>query len=440
MSLPRTRNALAEKIALWEERNQRMAAQLAAARPRSNQPRQTVADMRMGMGSVIARPVTGRPAPDEPSHNNTEDEKEREKHARERLRKEEEEEKARMDEEVKKELERMERELEGHRQQQDQERMRKQAEKLERDTQREVAAREREEKECKAKEQQQQQEQRRKEEEEAKQRQALKSEKELELESRRLEDERLHKERLQREEKARVWRLREENKAAVKIQARWKASHEKRKFQVMRTYRASLRRSSFGSLNSPARSATTGKMNLYRTQVAQEILSTEENYVKTLREVVEVPHPSSQAGEIYILLIYLFLLTFHQHFVRPLKEAVARGKPIISNDEIKTIFSHIQIILGYNDALLEDLRKKTSSWHPYQMIGDVFLKMAAFMRVYTDYVRNFNDALAMIQVAFHHSSFYLTALTHTPVVFVSFTRSARNHQSSWPSVTTPTRR
>jgi hypothetical protein len=29
-------------------------------------------------------------------------------------------------------------------------------------------------------------------------------------------------------------------------------------------------------------------MNLYRTQVAQEILSTEENYVKTLREVVEV--------------------------------------------------------------------------------------------------------------------------------------------------------
>ena len=88
----------------------------------------------------------------------------------------------------------------------------------------------------------------------------------------------------------------------------------------------------------------------------------------------------------------------HQHFVRPLKEAVARGKPIISNDEIKTIFSHIQIILGYNDALLEDLRKKTSSWHPYQMIGDVFLKMAAFMRVYTDYVRNFNDALAMIQV------------------------------------------
>lgn len=314
----------------------------------------------MGMGSVIARPVTGsgivRPvaAPfDEPSHNNTEDEKEREKHARERLRKEEEEEKARMDEEVKKELERMERELEGHRQQQDQERLRKQAEKLERDTKREVEARERErkeleEEECKAKEQQQQEEQRRKEEEEAKQRQALKSEKELELESRRLEDERLHKERLQREEKARLWRLREENKAAVKIQARWKASHEKRKFQVMR------------------------KMNLYRTQVAQEILSTEENYVKTLREVVE-------------------------HFVRPLKEAVARGKPIISNDEIKTIFSHIQIILGYNDALLEDLRKKTSSWHPYQMIGDVFLKMAAFMRVYTDYVRNFNDALAMIQ-------------------------------------------
>lgn len=299
MSLPRTRNALSEKIALWEERNQRMAAQLAAAaRPRSTQPRQTVADMRMG--SAASRPVAGssivrpaHPAPDEPSHNNTEDEKEREKHARERLRKEEEEEKARMDEEVKKELERMERELEGHRQQQDRERLRKQAEKLERDLKREEEARERErkereEEERKAKEHQQQEEQRRKE-EEAKQRQALKSEKELEQESIRLEDERLHKERLQREEKARIWRLREANKAAVKIQAWWKASHEKRKFQVMRMYRGSLKLASFRSLNSPAPSrTTTGKMNLYRTQVAQEILSTEENYVKTLREVVEV--------------------------------------------------------------------------------------------------------------------------------------------------------
>jgi hypothetical protein len=322
MSLPRTRNALAEKIALWEERNQRMAAQLAAARPRSTQPRQTVADMRMGMGSVIARPVTGsgivRPVaapfddPNEPSHNNTEDEKEREKHARERLRKEEEEEKARMDEEVKKELERMERELEGHRQQQDQERLRKQAEKLERDTKREVEARERErkereEEECKAKEQQQQEEQRRKEEEEAKQRQALKSEKELELESRRLEDERLHKERLQREEKARLWRLREENKAAVKIQARWKASHEKRKFQVMRTYRGQLEAIFHWLSYSPVPSTITGKMNLYRTQVAQEILSTEENYVKTLREVVEVHHlfcfSVTKQARLYFILI-----------------------------------------------------------------------------------------------------------------------------------------
>lgn len=89
-----------------------------------------------------------------------------------------------------------------------------------------------------------------------------------------------------------------------------------------------------------------------------------------------------------------------QHIVRPLKEAVASGKPIISNEEIKTIFSNIQIILGYNDALLQDLRKKMELWHPSQTIGEVFLKMAAFMKVYTDYVRNFNDALSMIQARF----------------------------------------
>ncbi len=37
-------------------------------------------------------------------------------------------------------------------------------------------------------------------------------------------------------------------------------------------------------------------------------------------------------------------------------------------------------------------------WYPNQKIGDIFLKMAAFMKVYTEYVRNFNDALSQIQV------------------------------------------
>jgi len=138
------------------------------------------------------------------------------------------------------------------------------------------------------------------------------------------------------------------NRAATTIQTRWRTHRAKKNYQVKK------------------------KLHVYRTLIVEEILSTEENYVTTLREVVE-------------------------NFLRPLKEAAAGGKPIVSHDEIKTIFSNIQIILGYNDALLEDLRKKFAAWHPFQLIGDVFLKMAAFMKVYTDYVRNFNDALATIQ-------------------------------------------
>ena len=37
-------------------------------------------------------------------------------------------------------------------------------------------------------------------------------------------------------------------------------------------------------------------------------------------------------------------------------------------------------------------------WYANQVIGDVFVKMAAFMKVYTNYVKNFNAALSCIQV------------------------------------------
>lgn len=37
--------------------------------------------------------------------------------------------------------------------------------------------------------------------------------------------------------------------------------------------------------------------------------------------------------------------------------------------------------------------------HVNQLIGDVFTKMAGILKIYTEYVQNFNDALNQIQVS-----------------------------------------
>ncbi len=52
-----------------------------------------------------------------------------------------------------------------------------------------------------------------------------------------------------------------------------------------------------------------------------------------------------------------------------------RSSNIISQSDIKTIFSDIEIIYNANVKFLKDLDKKIAAWSPFQSIGDVFLEI-----------------------------------------------------------------
>jgi hypothetical protein len=67
--------------------------------------------------------------------------------------------------------------------------------------------------------------------------------------------------------------------------------------------------------------------------------------------------------------------------------------PVISKSEIKNIFSEIEVILNYNVMLLNELEKRMDNWSQEQIIGDIFLKITDFLKVYTQYVNNYNRAI-----------------------------------------------
>ncbi len=49
---------------------------------------------------------------------------------------------------------------------------------------------------------------------------------------------------------------------------------------------------------------------------------------------------------------------------------------------------------------MESLRKRVQEeWYPNQLLGDVFVKMAGLLKIYTDYIQNFNNALNQIQAS-----------------------------------------
>ncbi|KAH3767673.1 guanine nucleotide exchange factor [Pelomyxa schiedti] len=97
----------------------------------------------------------------------------------------------------------------------------------------------------------------------------------------------------------------------------------------------------------------------YRGFCAREILSSEECYVEELQILVDT-------------------------VMEPL-----RASKIISEDDIKSIFSDVAIIRSVNESLLATLRSRIAKWNKTQKLGDVFLRMSDYLRVYTEYVKNF---------------------------------------------------
>lgn len=70
----------------------------------------------------------------------------------------------------------------------------------------------------------------------------------------------------------------------------------------------------------------------------------------------------------------------------------------INTVDIKVIFSEIDVILNYNQMMQTQLTARVSKWNAEQRLGDIFLGMTEFMKVYTQYVKNFNDALKTLSL------------------------------------------
>jgi len=109
------------------------------------------------------------------------------------------------------------------------------------------------------------------------------------------------------------------------------------------------------------------KQERRRGQIAGELYSTEKSYVYSLNLVI-------------------------QKFLMPLYSAASQSQMVIKPEQMRSIFSNIEMIYNYNTLLLDGLENRISRWSNVQLIGDIFLKMAPYFRCYTEYVTNFNVA------------------------------------------------
>jgi hypothetical protein len=108
-----------------------------------------------------------------------------------------------------------------------------------------------------------------------------------------------------------------------------------------------------------------------REKIAREVFDTEEKYVSSLKILVDV-------------------------FVVPLNQAIAEHKPILTAEEMSTIFSVVQLIYNLHLSFLNKLRPIFEKWTWSSCIGAQFETLADRLKVYETFVNNYDRALALL--------------------------------------------
>ncbi|KAJ3450697.1 faciogenital dysplasia protein [Anaeramoeba flamelloides] len=124
------------------------------------------------------------------------------------------------------------------------------------------------------------------------------------------------------------------------------------------------------------------KKPIERICLITEIISTEKTYVQQLKIIID-------------------------EFLIPLKKT-----KIIDPNEIKNIFSNIESIYGLNHRLYLDLEKRKSNLETRQWF-DLFTRFIPFLKLYTDFVNNYENALETIRKNIQNNNSFATFLEQT---------------------------
>ncbi|KAJ2019792.1 hypothetical protein GGI14_001342 [Coemansia sp. S680] len=129
--------------------------------------------------------------------------------------------------------------------------------------------------------------------------------------------------------------------------------------------------------NCVPRDMATQRILNKRANIAAEILDTERTYVEGLGLIEKL-------------------------FISPLLASAQQHGPILSRKEVRQLFANFPDIITLSRELLAQLEARigpgaTPRWDPATgRIGDIFLRIAPFLKMYSLYLRNFRSALADI--------------------------------------------
>jgi hypothetical protein len=125
-----------------------------------------------------------------------------------------------------------------------------------------------------------------------------------------------------------------------------------------------------------------------RLKIAQELLQTERVYVGSLNDI-------------------------YYKWQKPLEDQAEGKNPPASREQIKHIFSNIGDLLKIHTEMLQSLSSKMESFDDKTNISEVFLKNANSLKLYTDYINNFNISMTTIKACEQNKNYTTIVSTIT---------------------------
>ena len=74
-------------------------------------------------------------------------------------------------------------------------------------------------------------------------------------------------------------------------------------------------------------------------------------------------------------------------------------QPIITSEEIQSIFSNVSTILTFNQDLLRRFKERQNGWNCESKIGDIMIDMAPLLGIYTQFCNNYEKSIASFEKA-----------------------------------------
>lgn len=90
-------------------------------------------------------------------------------------------------------------------------------------------------------------------------------------------------------------------------------------------------------------------------------------------------------------------------------------KPVLKAGELKGVFANLGAIVAVHTMVLESLAARITAWTPMTLLGDLFISTVAMLKVYVEYVNNFENSISLVsKLKTENSAFAAFLLVRAP--------------------------